>query len=124
MSGSAILEYEQAMAMVIDRVDDDAPVSFGGSGSFTPRVTVIRRPSASAPWAPTPPRPSGPQPRAALPHLDEPAAASHQAAIALPPELEASFRTLCALRAVEPARVLQGLVRSYVILGLAQGVKP
>lgn len=120
MSGSAILEYEQAMASVIDRVvEDDAGVA--SSGSFTPRVTVIRRPAANAPWAPTPPRPSGPQPRAALPHLDEPTTAPE--AIALPAELEASFRTLCAMRAVDPTRVLQGLVRSYVILGLAQGVK-
>ena len=123
MSGSAILDYEQTMALVIDRVDDDAPASTG-SGSFTPRVTVIRRPSANAPWAPTPPRPSGPQPRAALPHLDEPAPSSLQGAVALSPELEASFRTLCALRGLDATRVLQGLVRSYVILGLAQGVKP
>lgn len=123
MSGSAILDYEQTMALVIDRVDDDV-TSAGGSGAFTPRVTVIRRPAANAPWAPTPPRPSGPQPRAALPHLDEPAPASSVVPVALPAELEASFRTLCALRAADPARVLQGLVRSYVILGLAQGVKP
>jgi hypothetical protein len=37
----------------------------------------------------------------------------------LPHDLAVRFRTLCASRGVEQARVLERLVKSYVILGLA-----
>lgn len=122
-------QYEQTMAAAVEPHGDPL---FGGALGTTSTRTV-RRPLADAPWAPTisgraslapaTPRPSGPQRRAviapaSLPHLDE---APRADALPLPPELAARFRTLCALRATDPARVIEGLVRSYVILGLAQG---
>lgn len=134
-----IQQYEQSMAAAVAPQDD----LFGGG--LKPTTTrALRRPSADSPWAPSGahaapapaggqappaiPRASGSQRRAALsasattlPHLGEASPTSGVGALALPPELAARFRTLCALRAADPARVIEGLVRSYVILGLAQG---
>lgn len=114
-------QYDQAMAAVLEPHDD----LFGGA--LTTSTRAVRRPAADAPWAPSRspaiPRPSGAQRRIApaattLPHLDD---GARPDALPLPPELAARFRTLCALRAADPVRVIEGLVRSYVILGLAQG---
>ena len=130
MSASAMNvldQYEQTMAAALEPHDD--PLFVGALKTTTTRT--VRRPAADAPWAPSAsgrsapplPRASGAQRRApgaatSLPHLDE---AVRPDALALPPELAARFRTLCALRAADPARVIEGLVRSYVILGLAEG---
>lgn len=120
-------QYEQSMAAAVEPQDDP----FFGGALRTTSTRSLRRPAPDAPWAPSGragapslPRGSGAQRRSSagaatsLPHLDE---AARQDALALPPELAARFRTLCALRAADPARVIEGLVRSYVILGLAQG---
>jgi hypothetical protein len=73
---------------------------------------VAHRPPA---WVtPVPPRPSGALPR--LPHLDD----APTETVALTRDVAARFRTICALRAEDPARVLESLARSYVILGLAE----
>ncbi|MCO5170708.1 MAG: hypothetical protein M9894_30630 [Planctomycetes bacterium] len=109
-------DYERAMSGVVEPQDD--PLFGGALGG---RSAALRRPAAGAPWAPTSPRPSGAlrRPTAPLPHLAD--APPRPDPLALPPELAARFRTLCALRAADPARVIEGLVRSYVILGLAEG---
>lgn len=111
-----VREYERSMAGVVEPQEDPL---FGGA--LGPASGALRRPAADAPWAPTTPRPSGAvrRPAPPLPHLAD--APPRQDPLALPPDLAVRFRTLCALRAVDPARVVEGLVRSYVILGLAQG---
>ena len=67
----------------------------------------VPRPAPTAPWAPTASR--------SMRRPDE--------LPLLSPELTQRFRRLCALRDADPARVLEGLVRSYVILQLAGGAR-
>lgn len=67
----------------------------------------VPRPAPTAPWAPTASR--------SLRRPDD--------LPLLPADLTQRFRRLCAARDADPARVLEGLVRSYVILQLAGGAR-
>lgn len=99
---------------------DLLPVSRGVRRAVVPaRAGFVPRPALTAPWAPS--RTSGAwgRPGAALPHLEE----SRRDELPLPAELAQRFRALCALGDADPARVLEGLVRSYVIMKLAGGTR-